>query len=133
MTTTTTTPLLEAVKGKHKDAVRLLLEHRASPNICDRSTNIPLIHIAAHTGCNDMVKALLEHGANPNMITCCSRTSLKSMYFVKGDGDMERLVESYGGLDTAFVGYQTLCFKCTGQWLDEYGNCSDYSDDSSDY
>lgn len=129
-----TTPLLEAVKGKHIDAVRLLLEHRAKPNICDRSTNIPLIHIAAHTGCDDMVEALLEHGANPNMITCCSRTSLKSMYSGKRDDDMERLVESYGGLDVGFVGWQTLCNKCSGRWLDEYDDCSDYSDnDSSDY
>lgn len=127
-----TTPLLEAVKGKHIDAVRLLLEHHANPDICDRSINTPLIHIAAHTGCKDMVKVLLEYGANPNYITCCSFSPLKSIYFIKKDDDMEQFVKSYGGLDISFVRYQTHCRKCQSrlyyQWSDEY-----YYSDSSDY
>lgn len=41
------TPLHEATKKGHEDAVRLLLEHNANPQLCDESANKPLAYAQA--------------------------------------------------------------------------------------
>ena len=61
-----TTPLFEAARNGHTNAVRLLLERGAKPNVWHEFGDTPLL-IAAEEGHKEVIKLLLAGGADPNM------------------------------------------------------------------
>jgi len=60
------TALLHAIHKQHPDAVALLLEHGADPNVATPEGVTPLM-MAADDARPAMVKVLLEHGADPRV------------------------------------------------------------------
>jgi len=56
--------LAEALMSGNREAVALLLAHRANPNLADRQGDTPL-HVAAQINDYDGMLALLKAGANP--------------------------------------------------------------------
>lgn len=60
-------PLQRAVSNESEQAVSLLLEHGADPNLSNTSDVLPL-HEAARLGSTTMVRVLLVHGADPNRL-----------------------------------------------------------------
>lgn len=62
-------PLYAAVRSRHVDAAKLLLQRGADPNAVGgwlRGYDIPMISVASELGDLDMVKLLLEFGADVN-------------------------------------------------------------------
>ena len=82
------TALIAAIIYKNNDAVRILLDAGANPNIQDEDNRTALIHasevfsyLAAFD--RDIIKAMLEAGADPNIKDSWGRTAL--MGFAQND------------------------------------------------
>lgn len=60
----TQSPLMNAVKGKHSAAVRLLLQRGALPNL--RLADETPLYAASGRGSDDIVRSLVQSGANVN-------------------------------------------------------------------
>lgn len=61
---TGTTPLMQAILGRHAEQVALLLRAGADPNLADLKRDTPL-HVAARTNDGDTILQLLRRGAQP--------------------------------------------------------------------
>ncbi|KAG0647998.1 Ankyrin repeat-rich membrane-spanning [Hyphodiscus hymeniophilus] len=70
-----TTPLLEAVKGKHGKTADFLLESGADPNLCGKHGPVALL-IAAKEGDLEAVKSLLSFGADVDWKDSAGDTAL---------------------------------------------------------
>eukprot|EP00058_Branchiostoma_floridae_P023619 XP_002609109.1 hypothetical protein BRAFLDRAFT_126136 [Branchiostoma floridae] len=66
------TPLQEAAKFGHADCVRVLIQHAADVNTCDRF-DVTAVHLAGEGGHVQCLHALLEAGADPNKGTKYSK------------------------------------------------------------
>jgi ankyrin repeat protein len=70
-----TTVLTEAVEYKNLDAVRLLLEAGANPNVRVEDHDTPLLRAVGQKE-EPIVSLLLEHGADPNLVNDQGKTPL---------------------------------------------------------
>jgi ankyrin repeat protein len=117
------TPLVRAVWGSHYNAVMLLLQHGAKPNIGDNITNKTLIHIATDANRSDIVKLLLDYGADPNATTCCYNSTILCRYRHRHDSDMVRFIESHGGKSYTVLesNIKNPCIICMNKmWTGRY-------------
>ncbi|XP_010737145.3 cyclin-dependent kinase 4 inhibitor C [Larimichthys crocea] len=64
----------DAARQGFVDSVRLLLDYRADPNLCDYKNNLPL-HLAAMWGRLEVVKVLIGRTADPQTPNCQGRTA----------------------------------------------------------
>jgi hypothetical protein len=71
----TTTPLQFAVFFQKSEAVSVLLNYGANPNIADNRGQTPL-HVAASRGYKDIVQMLLDHKASMNVCDQRGMTAL---------------------------------------------------------
>jgi len=69
------TPLYGASHSGHTNAVQILLENGANPNLLDNDGGTAMME-ASHRGYTDIVRLLLEYDANPNIIDNGGFTSL---------------------------------------------------------
>lgn len=69
------TPLIKAAQGGHADAVRVLLDAKADPNIRGFAGKTAL-YWAVERGYADVVGQLLDHGADPNIKSAAGLTPL---------------------------------------------------------
>lgn len=69
------TALIMATKGRHLEAVQVLLDEGADPNITDKGLELETaLHIAAYRGDIEIVRLLLLAGARPDMRNDNGRT-----------------------------------------------------------
>ncbi|KAI8479773.1 hypothetical protein Bbelb_424750 [Branchiostoma belcheri] len=73
------TPLQEAAKYGHADCVRVLIQHAADVNTCDRF-DVTAVHLAGEGGHVQCLHALLEAGADPNKGTKYSKPGAYTAY-----------------------------------------------------
>ncbi|XP_035673384.1 serine/threonine-protein phosphatase 6 regulatory ankyrin repeat subunit C-like isoform X1 [Branchiostoma floridae] len=73
------TPLQEAAKFGHADCVRVLIQHAADVNTCDRF-DVTAVHLAGEGGHVQCLHALLEAGADPNKGTKYSKPGAYTAY-----------------------------------------------------
>lgn len=85
------TPLICAIKHSHTRIMRMLVEARADPNLCDRSGTPPLIH-AVNTGDLNKVRCLIDAGSDVTLIKSVVNplllTLLEATYEVVCNGDV---------------------------------------------
>ena len=60
-------PVHLAIKYKHMDILKLLLNYKANPNLPTSNGVVPLI-TAINSGNDEAVSILLQYGANPNVV-----------------------------------------------------------------
>jgi ankyrin repeat protein len=70
-----TAPIQSAAAGGHRKIVKMLLEHRADPNIRSQGGNTPL-HAAAQNGDEEMIRILLYGGADLLLTNDDGKTAL---------------------------------------------------------
>ena len=134
------TPLVRAVEGNHYNAVMLLLQHGAKPNICDHRTNKMLIRIAADANQPDIIRLLLEYGADPNVTTCCYNSTILYLYryYYDPNPDMIRFIELHGGKSYTVLEHniRNPCIACMDKmWTGRYNRHLEdhsYSDSNDD-
>ena len=68
-------PLQSAVAGRHRKIAKMLLEHRADPNIREPNGYTPL-HTAAQNGDDEMIRTLLYGGADLLLTSDDGKTAL---------------------------------------------------------
>jgi len=68
-------PIHSAVAGRHRRIVKMLLEHRADPNIREQNGYTPL-HAAAQNGDEEMIRTLLFGGADLLLTSTDGKTAL---------------------------------------------------------
>jgi ankyrin repeat protein len=68
-------PIHSAVAGGHRRIVKMLLEHRADPNIREQNGYTPL-HAAAQNGDEEMIRTLLYGGADLLLTSTDGKTAL---------------------------------------------------------
>jgi len=68
-------PIHSATAGRHRKIVKMLLEHRADPNIREQSGYTPL-HIAAQNGDEELIRTLLFGGADLLLTSDDGKTAL---------------------------------------------------------
>jgi ankyrin repeat protein len=68
-------PLHSAAAGRHEKIVRMLLEHRADPNVREQGGFTPL-HTAAQNGDIDTIRALLLGGADLTLKSADGKTAM---------------------------------------------------------
>lgn len=68
-------PLQSAVAGGHRKIAKMLLEHRADPNIREENGSTPL-HAAAQNGDEEMIRTLLYGGADLLLTNNDGKTAL---------------------------------------------------------
>ena len=68
--------VLLAVKGKHAQLIRTVIENGASPNATGRNTVSTVLIMASGNGDYNVVDALLKNGANPNIVGHNGTTAL---------------------------------------------------------
>lgn len=88
----TTTPLHRAVMEGQLDILKLLLDHRADPNIRDEVNSTPL-HLAIEVGRKKAVDLLLRHNANPDVQNNANHTPLYYAILAKDVGLVKILLE----------------------------------------
>src|SRR5207253_10926278 len=64
-----TTPLMNAAASGHAEAVKLLLDRGADPNVKDVNQGQTALMFAAALGRTEAVNVLAERGANLNMVS----------------------------------------------------------------
>lgn len=69
------TPLFLATQKGHVKMTKLLLKHKADPDIPERDGAVPL-HMAAYHGHTDVARHLLQSGANPDIAMLTGATPL---------------------------------------------------------
>ena len=87
------TPLMYAAVVGSADAMRLLLEHQADPNVKNQSGSTALIWSVTQTA---KVRLLLEHGADPNLASNKRRTALLVAAMSDDSAEIVRLLISKG-------------------------------------
>jgi len=70
-----TAPIHSAVAGGHRKIVKMLLDHRADPNIREHNGYTPL-HAAAQNGDEEMIRTLLYGGADLLLTSTDGKTAL---------------------------------------------------------
>lgn len=83
------TALHFAITGPFLEAVQLLLDRGASPNIRDEGDDAFPLHFAAEKGDIDVVRALIEHGADPIGDGTMHQLNVLGWATVFGPGDAE--------------------------------------------
>lgn len=104
------TPLAFALRGKHLDAARILLEAGAKPGVANRDGSLPLVR----TFDVDAIRLLLDHGALIDQKDCYGRTLLHHT-IISGRADIVSLLLSRGA--DPYQGdkdQQTALFKAIG-------------------
>ena len=96
------TALHEASERGHIDAVKVLLDHGADPNIVDEENGQTPLHLAAVNNYKEVTKALLDKGAQPNKADENGETPLIYVVF-KGLNDIVKILLD-GGADPNQLG-----------------------------
>ena len=87
------TPLHAAAAGRNRDAVRLLLEHRAEVN-AQQEGGWTALHAAAQNGDAEMVRLLIAAGADVKMRAENQQNAL-DLALTKGQQDVVELLDEY--------------------------------------
>ena len=82
-------------EGKVADVVRLLLEHGADPNICNKGHSTPL-HRASSSGFLDAARLLLSHGAKVDEMDKMGRTPIQ-LATSNGHEELTKVLLAHGG------------------------------------
>ena len=107
-----------AVKSCNITCVKLLLEHKANPNIFNNGGSTPL-YKAVLSGKTECVQLLLERNADPQIANLFSGESLLDIANQKGNTECAQLLSRYG----AEVGHGHI-----SRWF-VHGTCSDKDKD----
>ncbi|KAJ6171374.1 hypothetical protein N7470_000441 [Penicillium chermesinum] len=89
-------PLSEAVQQRDIEAVRLLLLHKADPNIPDSQSRVPL-YLAVDQSFADGVTLLLKHGADANYRANAEIESPLSHAITSGNVEITRTLLTHAG------------------------------------
>lgn len=86
------TSLIYAIKGNHLSTAKLLLEHKADPNLAGKEALLPLID-AIKKGNLQGARLLLDHGANPNESRKDTKSEMTPLSYAAEFGDIEMVRE----------------------------------------
>ncbi|KAK4194217.1 ankyrin repeat-containing domain protein [Triangularia verruculosa] len=81
-----TTALQEAIASWHIGAARLLLEHKANPNVIDTLQRTSL-HLACRRGATEIAQLLIDHGCDVNIVDVHGWTPFFMALLGKNEGN----------------------------------------------
>lgn len=112
-------PLCLAAFHGHDSVIKLLLEHGANPNTCDRRGRDAL-SVAAEHGYQIAVKLLLDHGAEVNHVDDYERSALS--YAAEGGHDtvVRLLMDHKADVNTKDDGDRNALSLCDEKWPPSY-------------
>ena len=112
------TSLMLACEKGNKDAITVLLNAGADPNIADDCYNTCLHYAARNDSCTEVLQAIISHGADKNVITRNNRTALMTAC-QNGNKDAINVLPN-AGADPDIAGANgSACLHPTA-----YGECS---------
>ena len=111
------TALLRASDYKNQDAINVLLNRSADPNIADDTYGDTCLHKAVTRDCSiEVLQAIIDHGANVNATNTRNETALTRACMINNEGAIKLLLNACADPDIADVdGYTCLHDAVTGQ------------------